>query len=120
MRVEMSLAEMLMNAIVQGRVHGLQCTRSFGTKPGDEAKCFQALKEVIGKKLDAARLIAAEEGIRAAAQMRSEMSKKWFETGKLAGRIEMREEAARTHEAIWEPDDVAQMIRSLPDEPKKP
>jgi len=62
MQVEMSLAEMLMNAIVAGRVHGFQCKRSFGLKPDDEKKAFDDFSRVIADRLDAARKIAWDQG----------------------------------------------------------
>lgn len=59
MLIETSLAEILMNAISQGRVHGIQFKR--GTV--DEKKTFNDLKLVIGDKLDGACRVAREGAI---------------------------------------------------------
>src|SRR4051812_9501561 len=64
MQAEMSLAESLINAIISGRVHGIQVTRKFGTDPGDERRAFEDLTKVIGNRLDGARRVAVDEALR--------------------------------------------------------
>lgn len=61
MTITKSLAEVLMNAIVNGHVHGMQCTRSFGTKPGDEQRCFDDLCVVIDTWEDAKARVEREQ-----------------------------------------------------------
>jgi hypothetical protein len=65
-RVESSLAEMIMNAIAAGRVWGVQFMRKHGKDPGDERRTFEDLNRVIEKRLDSALSVARENGQRAA------------------------------------------------------
>jgi len=60
MQVEMSLAELLMNAIGAGHVHGVQFKRG----ASDDRKTFEDLQRVISKRLDGARTVAVEEALR--------------------------------------------------------
>ena len=62
MQVEMSLAEMLMNAIAHGDVHGIQWKRG----SVDEKKTFADLNAVIGRRLHNALTVAREGGFRQA------------------------------------------------------
>jgi hypothetical protein len=59
-----SLAEVLMDAIVNGHVHGMQCARSFGTKPGDEKRCFDDLLAVIDGWEEAKKRVEREQAMR--------------------------------------------------------
>ena len=59
MLVESSLAEMLLNAISQGRIPGVQFKRGWS----DERKTFDALNAVIGKLLDGATAVAREQAM---------------------------------------------------------
>lgn len=60
MQVEMSLAEMLMNAIAHGNVHGLRWKRG----AVDEKQTFADLQKVIQRRLDSALSVAREQGFR--------------------------------------------------------
>jgi hypothetical protein len=62
MRVERSLAEMLMNAIASNRVWGVQFSRKHGKDPGDERRTFEDLNKVIAKRIDSALEVARESG----------------------------------------------------------
>jgi acylphosphatase len=62
MQVEMSLAELLMNAIGNGRVPGIQFRRGWA----NERATFEGLKGVIKDRLDGARRVAVEEALRRA------------------------------------------------------
>lgn len=59
MQVEMSLAEMLINAIAYGKVPGVQFKRGWS----DDRATFDGLKAVIGSRLDGARSVAVEEAL---------------------------------------------------------
>jgi hypothetical protein len=60
MQVEMSLAELLINAITHGRVPGVQFKRGWS----DEKATFEGLNVVIGTRLDGARRVAVESELR--------------------------------------------------------
>ncbi len=65
MKVEISLAELLMNSIAAGRVRGVQFKRGWS----DEQATFDDLKAVVGARLDGARRVAVEGALR---QLRDE------------------------------------------------
>lgn len=60
MQVEMSLAELLINAIAHGKVPGVQFKRGWG----DDKATFAGLQAVIGDRLDGARRVAVREAFR--------------------------------------------------------
>lgn len=60
MQVEMSLAELLINAIAHGKVPGVQFKRGWS----DDRAAFDGLKAVIGSRLDGARRVAVESELR--------------------------------------------------------
>ena len=62
MQVEMGLAELLINAIVHGRVPGVQFKRGWS----DDRATFEGLKKVIENRLDGARRVAIEDALRQA------------------------------------------------------
>lgn len=62
MQVEMSLAELLINAIAAGRVHGVQFKRGHAA----DRKTFDDLRNVIGDRLDGARRVAVQDALREA------------------------------------------------------
>ncbi|MBX3215228.1 MAG: hypothetical protein KF850_24545 [Labilithrix sp.] len=62
MQVDISLAELLMNAIGNGRVPGIQFRRGWS----DDRATFEGLKKVIDDRLDGARRVAVEEALRRA------------------------------------------------------
>lgn len=59
MQVEVSLAEMLINAIAHGRVRGVQFKRGWS----DEKATFDDLNAVIQRRLDGARSVAIESAL---------------------------------------------------------
>lgn len=59
MQVEMSLEELLINAIAQGRVPGVQFKRGWS----DDKATFDGLRAVIGDRLDNARRVAIESAL---------------------------------------------------------
>lgn len=79
MRAEMSLAEMLMNAIAGGQVWRVQFKRRHGYSSSDEQHTFEDLNKVIAKRLDSALEVARENGYqetfrsRAEAELRGEL-----------------------------------------------
>ncbi len=93
MRVECSLAEMLINAIAGGHVHGVQFSRKHGKDPGDERRTFEDLNKVIANRIDSALEVARENGYqgsfrsRAEAELRGELKGlEWvLNDGKLRG-----------------------------------
>lgn len=64
MQVEMSLAELLINAITNGRVHGVQFKRSHGERAGDTKQTFDDLNKIIENRLEGARRVAIEQALR--------------------------------------------------------
>ena len=62
MQVEMSLAELLINAIGQGRVRGVQFKRSWS----DAHATWEDINKVIESRLDNALSVAREAGYRKA------------------------------------------------------
>jgi len=62
MQVEMSLAELLLNAIGNGRVPGMQFKRGWT----DDRATFAGLNAVIADRLDGARRVAIESALRRA------------------------------------------------------
>lgn len=60
MRVEMSLGEMLINAIAHGKIPGVQFKRGWS----DDRATFEGLKVVIANRLDAARAATVESELR--------------------------------------------------------
>lgn len=77
MQVEMSLAELLINAISQGRVPGVQFKRGWS----NDKATFDGLNEVIKDRLDGARRVAVQEALHKARdeqpvlKMRNELEK---------------------------------------------
>lgn len=72
MRVETSLAEMLLNAIAQGRIWRVQFSRKHGSDPGDERRTFDDLNKVIERRIDSALQVAREQGYREMRELRAE------------------------------------------------
>jgi len=60
--VEVSLAEMLINAIAHGRIPGVQFKRGWS----DDRATFEGLRAVIGSRLDGALRIARNNAMRQA------------------------------------------------------
>ena len=77
MRVEMSLAEVLINAITHGRVRGVQFKRGWS----DDKATFDDLQKVIGGRLDDALQVAREDGLRWAGDDHARARKAVFESG---------------------------------------
>ena len=78
MEVEMSLAEMLINAIAGGLVPGVQFKRGWSS---DKAT-FDGLNKVIASRLDSARRIAISDAMRAATEvagvMKMQRALRWY------------------------------------------
>lgn len=59
MQVEMSLAELLINAIAHGRIPGVQFKRGWAS----DRQTFDGLQAVIADRLDGARRVAVEQAL---------------------------------------------------------
>ena len=59
MQVELSLEEMLINAISSGRVAGVQFKRGWS----DESATFASLRAVIDRRIESARQVAIESAL---------------------------------------------------------
>lgn len=86
MQVELSLAELLINAIAHGRVPGVQFKRGWS----DERATFTGLQAVIGDRLDGARRVAIEQALEEARKGQS-VFKLRAENERLQKRVEQLE-----------------------------
>ena len=101
MRVEMSLTELLLNAIGADRIWRVQFSRKHGSDPGDERRTFEDLSKVIGKSLDGARAAVIDQAQREMQEKRSEWRRDVAARDAELADLRATVERLRGREAAW-------------------